>query len=88
MSAAAVTSMSCLGLKFAYVFYTLPQFYSTFLRGNFTLGASPMITRNDCARYSSFQIPCIFQFLFVLIRLPSPPPLFSVAKYLCFLLDK
>lgn len=88
MSAAAVISMSCLDLNFAYVFYTLPQFYSTFLRGNFILGACPMITRNRCAHYSSFQIPCIFQFLFVLIRLPSSPPLFSAAKYLCFLLDK
>lgn len=88
MSTAAVISMSCLGLNFAYVFYTLPQFYSTFLRGNFTLDVCPMITRNRRAHYSSFQIPCIFQFLFVLIRLPSPPPLFCAAKYLCFLLDE
>lgn len=88
MNAAVVTSMSCLGLNFACVFYTLPHFYITFLRGNFTLGACPMITTNPCPRFSSFQIPHIFQFLFILIRLPSPPPLFSAAKYLCFLLDK
>lgn len=88
MSAPAVISMSRFGLTFAYVFYTLTQFYSTFLRRNFTLGACPMITRNHCAHYSNFQIPFIFQFLFVLIRLPSPPPLFGAAKYLCFLLDK
>jgi len=80
--------MLYLSLNFANMFYTRPQFYSTFLRGNFTLGSCPMITRNYCARYSSFQIPSIFQFLFVLIRSPSPPPLFTTAKYLCFLLEK
>lgn len=48
-----------------------------FPRRNFILGACPIITRNSCASYLCFQFPCIFQFFFVLIHLPSYP-LYSV----------
>lgn len=44
-----------------------------FFRGNFILGACSIITGNSCACYLCFQFPCIFQFLFVLIHLPSYP---------------